>query len=57
MKLSVVIPTWNEASNLPATLHALPRSAEVLVADGGSTDATVAIAQQSGARVRLPGED
>jgi len=51
MKLSVVIPTWNEAGNLAATLGALPERAEVVVADGGSVDGTVAIARRSGARV------
>jgi rSAM/selenodomain-associated transferase 2 len=51
MKLSVVIPTWNEAENLAATLDALPERAEVVVADGGSIDGTVEIARRSGARV------
>jgi rSAM/selenodomain-associated transferase 2 len=51
MKLSVVIPAWNEASNLAATLEALPGRAEVVVVDGGSVDGTVAIARRSGARV------
>ena len=51
MKLSVVIPTWNEAGNLQATLDALPRSAEVVVVDGGSTDATLKITRRSAAHV------
>jgi rSAM/selenodomain-associated transferase 2 len=51
MKLSVVIPTWNEAGNLATTLDALPKRAEVVVADGGSVDGTVEIARRSGARV------
>jgi rSAM/selenodomain-associated transferase 2 len=51
MKLSAVIPTWNEAENLEATLDALPRSAEVVIADGGSVDGTLDIARRSGARV------
>jgi rSAM/selenodomain-associated transferase 2 len=51
MKLSVVIPTWNEAENLAATLDALPERAEVVVADGGSVDGTVEIASRSGALV------
>lgn len=50
--LSVVIPTLNEAARLPATLAALGAlPAEVVVADGGSTDATVAVARAGGARV------
>jgi rSAM/selenodomain-associated transferase 2/rSAM/selenodomain-associated transferase 1 len=51
--ISVVIPTLNEASRLPATLRPLVNrdDLEVIVADGGSTDATVAIARDHGARV------
>ncbi len=44
MKLSVVIPTLNEAANVGALLERLlstPGVAEVVVADGGSTDSTV----------------
>ena len=51
MKLSVVIPTWNESTNLAATLAALPAGAEVVVVDGGSADGTIEIARRSGARV------
>jgi rSAM/selenodomain-associated transferase 2 len=51
--LSVVIPTWQAATTLPRTLAALRDGAlgEVVVADGGSTDATRAIAARAGARV------
>ncbi len=52
--ISVVIPALDEAANLAATLTrvraALP-GAELVVADGGSADATVAIALAEGARV------
>jgi rSAM/selenodomain-associated transferase 2 len=52
---SVLIPTRNEAARITATLAAarvaLGDQAEYLVADGGSTDATVALAQAAGARV------
>jgi rSAM/selenodomain-associated transferase 2 len=51
MKLSVVVPTWNEAGNLEATLRSLPAQAEVVIVDGGSTDGTVEIARLSAARV------
>jgi rSAM/selenodomain-associated transferase 2 len=51
MDLSVVIPTWNEASSLAATLAALPAGSEVVVVDGGSVDGTSEIARRSGARV------
>jgi rSAM/selenodomain-associated transferase 2 len=47
--LSVVIPALDEAEALPATLAALTpwraAGAEVLLVDGGSADATVAIAE------------
>ena len=49
---SVVIPTLNEAACLPATLRRLAgHQLEVIVSDGGSTDATVALARAHGARV------
>lgn len=54
--LSIVIPTSNAAETLPDTLAALRGSAlpgEVIVADGGSTDASVALAREAGARVVL----
>jgi rSAM/selenodomain-associated transferase 2 len=44
MKISVVIPVLNERSSLPATIAALRSCrglAEIIVADGGSTDGTV----------------
>lgn len=55
--ISVVIPTLNAARGLPAALTALVPAAveglvkEVIVVDGGSTDATLAIAEDAGARV------
>ncbi|MEM7627432.1 MAG: TIGR04283 family arsenosugar biosynthesis glycosyltransferase [Planctomycetota bacterium] len=53
--LSVVIPAFNEASHLPATLSRLRAVGgariEIIVADGGSTDATVALARARGAVV------
>ena len=54
-RLSVVIPALNEAAGIQATLVALAplvaRGAQLLVADGGSTDNTVALAQAGGAQV------
>lgn len=50
--LSVVVITFNEEANLARCLQALGNVAdEVLVVDSFSTDATVAIARQHGARV------
>jgi rSAM/selenodomain-associated transferase 2 len=51
MKLSIVIPVWNEAEILGPTLAAAPRDAEVIVVDGGSSDGTRELAARSGARV------
>jgi len=53
--LSVVIPTLNAATSLPATLHAVAASdglvSEIVVSDGGSSDQTVTLAQTAGCRV------
>lgn len=48
MQLSIIIPALNEAGNIAATLAPLQalraRGAEVILADGGSTDATLTLA-------------
>jgi len=56
----VVIPAFNEATRLPASLRALiaylekwGRTFEILVVDDGSTDETAARAQEAGAVVKL----
>jgi rSAM/selenodomain-associated transferase 2 len=51
MRLSVVIPTLDAAATLEATLAGLADADEIVVADGGSTDATSAIAARAGARL------
>lgn len=53
--VSVVVPTLNVATRLGACLESLRQQehavAEIIVADGGSTDSTRTIAEESGARV------
>lgn len=54
MKISIVIPTLNEESNLPlllASLSDMNSYDEVIVVDGGSYDGTVGIANQFGVKV------
>jgi rSAM/selenodomain-associated transferase 2 len=51
-KLAIVIPTLNEESALRANLPAaLSAGDEVVISDGGSADATAAVASELGARV------
>lgn len=53
-QVSAIIPTRNEARELPFILKALATLGvphEVIVSDGGSTDATVRIAKEAGATV------
>jgi rSAM/selenodomain-associated transferase 2 len=52
-RISVIVPTLNEQDHLPATLRGvtLAPGDELIVVDGGSTDQTVAIAQQFTAQV------
>jgi len=54
MKISIIIPALNEASQLPAllaSLRVLPGVGEVIVCDGGSEDATIKLARAAGALV------
>lgn len=54
-KLSIVIPTLNEEAYLPGLLETIAaqdwKDFEVIVSDAGSSDDTVHIAQQHGAKV------
>jgi rSAM/selenodomain-associated transferase 2 len=52
LPISALIPTLNAATSLPATLMALRGEvAEIILADGGSTDCTPDIARAYGAQV------
>jgi glycosyltransferase involved in cell wall biosynthesis len=57
MKLSVIIPAYNEEKYLPATLESIRAAlagldeAEVIVVDNESTDGTRVVAERSGAAI------
>src|SRR3954466_7331375 len=53
MRVTVVIPTYNEAGSIARVLDEIPSAlvTEELVVDGGSTDGTAEIAAAHGARV------
>ena len=58
MSISIIIPTFNEATTIHALAGSLAASlaagrgeVEIIVADGGSTDDTVELARASGLRV------
>ncbi|MGC8873931.1 MAG: glycosyltransferase [Chloroflexia bacterium] len=57
-RVSVIVPTLNEAAYLPGLLESLARQTrpaeEIIVADAGSTDGTAELARRYGARV-VPG--
>ncbi len=52
-RISIIIPTFNEAANLPATLDSLKESenTQIIVADGGSSDRTCKLASAAGCHV------
>lgn len=61
MKVSIVVPAYNEEKLLPQTVAAIRRNAavfteagwswELIVCDNNSTDATAAVAREAGAKV------
>lgn len=61
LDLSIVVPAYNEAARLPATLDALrtfltarPWRPEIIVADDGSTDATVVVTRAAAEATPFP---
>ena len=62
MEVSVVIPTYNEAANVPVLLRGLAEaldgiSYEALVVDDNSPDGTADAARQAGARTIVRTEE
>ncbi|MEE4538880.1 MAG: glycosyltransferase [Erythrobacter sp.] len=55
--LTILVPTYQEEQALPATIAGLraldPAPDEILLVDGGSTDATRALAREAGFRVLI----
>jgi glycosyltransferase involved in cell wall biosynthesis len=51
--ISLVIISFNEASNIERCIRSVPWSDEVIVLDSGSTDGTVELAQNCGAKVYI----
>lgn len=51
MRISAIIATLNDAHRLAGCLSALHEADEIIVSDGGSTDHTVPLAREAGARI------
>ncbi|MEO6183149.1 MAG: glycosyltransferase, partial [Verrucomicrobiota bacterium] len=52
--ISIIIPTLNEVRDLPVTLEKIRANSaphEIILTDGGSTDATLEIAESAGAKI------
>jgi hypothetical protein len=58
LRVSVVIPTLNEASNLPYVLPRIPPTVfEVIIVDGKSTDGTAEVARKLRPEIRVIHQD
>ncbi len=56
-RVSVVIPTLNEAANLPHVMSELPEDIyELVLVDGNSIDGTVEVARELYPTVRIVGQ-
>ena len=58
-KISIIIPTYNEAANLPlllSDLSIIQEEAEILIIDCGSQDKTIDIAKIYGSKIYKSGE-
>jgi len=58
-KISIIIPTINEANNLPlllSDLSSIHKDGEIIIVDGGSEDKTIDIANIYGAKVCISKE-
>ena len=60
MKISAIVPAYNEAERIGAVLEPLlaaPSVDEIVVVDDGSTDGTAEVAQRYGVKVVRLGEN
>ena len=58
-KISIIIPTINEASNLPlllSDLSSIQKEGEIIIVDSGSEDKTIDVANIYGAKVFISKE-
>ena len=59
-KISIIIPTFNEANALPlllSDLSVLKKEGEIIIVDCGSLEKTIDIANINGAKVKIKREE